>query len=415
MDRAPLPVIHEVLPSEILATIFEEHAKCEWNAPAIDAQVCRFWRQIVLNTPRAWRYLEIIRYKPIQPSIRELQAWLNRSSAVPLHIRVDIDNVLDRWVSIYDLLRNYHTRIASFRIFSGPHYLFESPEFPRLRLLDITNWYLGRVNTFAIQFCSFPEIQSLRLCCVDSRRPMVPLNNLPSMELLALFQTTCTSLVQHSTSLTTLMLDDLSLGDTISSPLDFPSLTYLSLYDVRGLKPHINAPYLVTYHEGGDTIHESFSTPLLSLVEYGLYGPDPGDSVPTKWHNSFPNVSTVAIRALPLVLVSLLDSLSAHLRFLLALRTIGVGSMTENIQITEDEKKTMQSLIAVQSDACHMDVALYFEKARPFRIPIFFGAVSYRTIKWLVNSDARTGPRSSMVKARHLSVIIRTRFHSVMP
>jgi hypothetical protein len=385
MDRAPLPVIHEVLPSEVLEMIFEEHAICEWNAPAIDAQVCRFWRQIVLNTPRAWRYLEILHYKPNQPSIRELQAWLNRSGAVPLHIRVDIDNVLDYWVNIYDLLKNYHTRIASLRMLSGSYYLFDGPEFPRLRLLDIKNWYLVHRNSSYIQFCSLPELQSLRHCYVGSRRPMVRLNDLPSMELLALFHTTCTSLAQHSPSLTTLMLDAVSFWDTISSPVDFPSLTYLSLYDVRGLKPHINAPFLVTYHEGAGTIHESFSNPLPSLVEYGLYGPGAGDLDPTKWHILFPNVSRVAIRALPRVLVSLFESLSAHLRFLLVLRTISVGPVTKGIQITEEEKKVMISLIRVRSDACHMDVALYFEKARPFRIPIFFGEVSHSTIKWLVN------------------------------
>ena len=185
------------------------------------------------------------------------------------------------------------------------------------------------------------------------------------------------------------MLDDVSLGDTISSPVDFPSLTYLSLYDVRGLKRHINAPCLVTYHEGDITVRESFSTPLPSLVEYGVYGPDSGDSDPTTWHIFFPNISRLAIRAHPCVLVSLLDSLSAHLRFLLVLRTISVGSSGKDSQLTEDEQKTMKSLIRVGSEACDMDVALYFEKGSPFCIPIFFGSVSRCKIKWPMNSDAR--------------------------
>jgi len=393
MDRAPSPVIHEVLPSEILALIFEEHAKCEWSAPAIDGRVCRFWRRVVLNTPRAWRYLEIPQYRHTQPSIRELQSWLNRSGTVPLHIniRVGIDIRLDKGVNgwaFYDLISGCHARIASLRMASAHPSFFEGRVFPCLRLLDVTNWYLLHRHS-PIRFCSLPELQSLRLGYIDPSLaedalhpidPVVALNDLTSMESLVLYLTTCTSLVQHSLSLTTLMLDAVSFGDTISSPVDFPSLTYLSLYEVSGLKPHINAPCLVTYHEGADAVHESFSTPLPSLVEYGLYGPNFGHSDPTKWHNFFPNISRVAIRAVPYVLVTLLDSLSTHLS-LLALRTISVGSVGEDIQFTEDERKTLKRLVGVQSAACHMDVELCFEETPPFQFPIFFGAVSHRTIR----------------------------------
>jgi len=394
MDRAPLPVIHEVLPSEVLATIFEEHAKCEWRAPAIDQRVCRFWRQIVLNTPRAWSYLEISHCKINRPNLRKLQSWLNRSGAVPLHIRVGIAIAYEGGVngrSISDLLSNHHTRIASLRMVSGSRYLFEDREFPCLRLLDIADWYLWYKVSPTIHFRSFPKLRSLRLGFkgwTSANSTVVPLNDLTSIELLVLCHITCTSLVQHSPSLTTLMLESVSLGDTISSRVDFPSLIYLSLYDVRGLKPHVNAPCLVTYHEGADTTQESFSTPLPSLVEYGLYDPASGHSDPTKWHILFPNISRVAIRAVPRVAMLLLDSLSAHLRFLLVLRMICVGPVkedhfTEDIQFTEDEQKTMKSLIGVRSDACHVDVELCFEKTLPYRIPIFFGAVSHRSIKWL--------------------------------
>jgi hypothetical protein len=339
---------------------------------------------------------------------------------VPLNIRVGIDIVIENWVNgraLYNLLSNYHTRIASLRMASSSQYLFKGREFPCLRLLDIPSWYLLSGDSPTILFCSLPELRSLRLGINSSnvkhhKDTLVPLNDLPSMESLVLFHTTCTSLAPHSPSLTTLMLDSVSFGDTISSPVDFPSLTYLSLYDVYDLKTHINAPCLVTYHEGGCTILESFSTPLPSLVEYGLYGSEFSDSDPTKWHILFPNISRVAIRAVPHVLIPVLDALSAHLRFLLVLRTISVGSGRGDIQFTEDEQKVMNSLIGVRSDVCHMDITLCFEKARPFRIPIFFGAVSHRTIKWLVKSDARTGPRLFLVKAKASQCYHKTRPHS---
>src|SRR5260221_14572863 len=141
MGSAPSPVIHEVLPSEVLSTIFEEHAKLEWRAPAIDARVCRVWNQIVLKTPRAWAYLEISGYKPY--SIAVLRSWLNLSVAAPLHIHIspDIDDSLERG-HIYrrkflDLLHEYYTRIASLRITWAHGSFFEGREFPRLHLLDL--------------------------------------------------------------------------------------------------------------------------------------------------------------------------------------------------------------------------------------------------------------------------------------
>ena len=390
MDRAPSPVIHEVLPSDVLAMIFEEHAKCEWSAPAIDERVCRLWRRIVLDTPRAWRYLEIPPYECKQPSIRELKSWLSRSGTVPLHIRVGIDIELSKGVKVwtlYGLLSDHHTRIASLQMVSGYPPFFEGRVFPCLRRLDVSTWYLSRGYPPNIHFGDLPELRSLRLGFIDksiAEDPLmcvVALNDLTSMESLVLYRATCTSLAPHSLSLTTLMLDTVTLRDPMSSPVDFPSLTYLSLYDVRGLKPNIYAPCLDTYHEGGDTIHESFPTPLPSLVEYGLYGPYFDDSDPASWPKNFPNISRIALRADPRVIVALLDSLSTHLPTLLALRTISIGPDTEDTQFMEDTQEIMKSLIGVQGDACHMGVALCFEGAPSFQIPIFFGAVSHRTMR----------------------------------
>jgi hypothetical protein len=116
----------------------------------------------------------------------------------------------------------------------------------------------------------------------------------------ALYDTNCTSLAQHSQSLTSLLLERISWSNVISG-VTLPSLTYLSLYNMRGLKPHINAPCLATYHEGGFTEFESFSAPLHSLVEYGEFALGPGEKIPgdiaiTSWHDSFPNITRIAIR-----------------------------------------------------------------------------------------------------------------------
>src|SRR5258708_40170545 len=90
-------VVHEVLPHEILAVIFEEHAKLEWTAPAIDGRVCRSWRQIVLNSPRAWAYLKICPEYHARSKFEELRLWLNRSGAAPLHLHFKEEFTFDNY------------------------------------------------------------------------------------------------------------------------------------------------------------------------------------------------------------------------------------------------------------------------------------------------------------------------------
>ena len=145
MDPTRPLVIHELLLSEIMGVLFEEHAKLEWRAPAIDGRVCRIWREIVLNIPRAWIYLDISDREPprIQTRIQELREWLNRSGSAPLYIHVNrkwVHNAYPVDYGLYDLLGSYHTRIASLRLPSGDPSFFNEREFPCLQLLDITRW-----------------------------------------------------------------------------------------------------------------------------------------------------------------------------------------------------------------------------------------------------------------------------------
>ncbi len=120
------------------------------------------------------------------------------------------------------------------------------------------------------------------------------------------------------------MLDDVILRDSMSAPVALPSLIYLSLYDVDGLKPHINAPCLITYHEGGRTVKESFSAPLPSLIEYGVHDLRAINFHLAEWHLFFPNILRLSVRAHQDVLLSCLDSLANQPHLLPALREISV-------------------------------------------------------------------------------------------
>ncbi len=110
MDPVLSFVIHEVPPIEILEMVFEEHAIPQWEAPAIDGQVCRFWRRAVLNTPRAWAHIKIPKYHV--PSVDELCLRLHRSKPAPLHIDTGAEGQ-DACQRLYDLFSFHHMRIAS--------------------------------------------------------------------------------------------------------------------------------------------------------------------------------------------------------------------------------------------------------------------------------------------------------------
>jgi hypothetical protein len=379
-----------------MGVIFKEHAMLEWRAPAIDGRVCHIWRQIVLNTPRAWVYLEIS--DEVLPTIRELREWLDRSGSAPLYIRVNKKFTFHEHLKerpLHDLLSSYHTRIASLRLHFGDPSFFERRDFPCLRVLDISRWYSMGSPLCPVRWDSMLSLQSLHLAAATKTFPL-QWSELPPLEALNLFSTRLTSPPKYSLSLTTLMLDGVSIGDAISSPIAFPSLTYLSLYEVIGLKPYINAPCLITYHEGG--CQESFSSPLPSLVEYGVYCPSSNDTNPARWHRSFPNMSRLSIRGPSFSLVSFFRSLSHDPYTLPALQTISAGS--PNGPFTEKEQAIIRNLVRVRGEACQTHVMLYFDMKEQYKIPIYFGEVSHCISKYLRVSNVHSRTRKLLTEGR---------------
>ena len=361
MDPVLSPVIHDILPNEILELIFEEHAVLEWEAPTIDGQVCRLWREIILNTPRVWAYFTICKYN--MPGMGELRSRLHRSSSALLHIEARAEERASQ--KLYDLLSDHRARIASLRMEYGSQSFFEGRDFPCMQILDVTCWYPTRWG-------SMPKLQSLRLDAYQ--KSVVPLSELAPLKKLSLSWVSCTSALWHSQSLTTLMLSNVVLVDAISGPVTFPCLTYLSLLGVRGLKPHVNAPRLVTYHEEGFMARESFSISLLSLVEYGVYRSTPSNSDPATWHLSFPNIQRLAIRAYRSVLLRFFTSLANQPHVLPALHTISAGqSDGDAYQVRSGDQQKIMNLVSMRNKACDVNVMVYFEEVAPFQIPIFLG------------------------------------------
>ena len=245
---------------------------------------------------------------------------------------------------------------------------FEGRDFPSMRVLDVRFWYRRGSSSHPLRWGHMPELRSLHLCPrnVDS----VPLDSLPPLKTLVLHIIECNSLSRHSPSLVTLMLHSVHFKDAISGPIDFPSLTHLALFGVRGLKPYINAPYLVTYYESKGTRDESFSAPIPSLVEYGVCGVYKSlDSAPTEWDRSFPNIQKLFIREEPSVLMSLLHSLATHPHSLPALQMISAGpSWKWGVEFEKSTQEVMERLIQARSKACLRDIVLCFEPGQPLHI-----------------------------------------------
>ena len=213
---------------------------------------------------------------------------------------------------------------------------------------------------------------------------VVHLSEFAPLKMLTLSSFSCTSILCHSQSLTTLMLYHMHL-DAISGPVTFPSLTYLSVWATSGLTPHINTPSLVTCHDNGDLVNRSFNIPLPSLVEYGIYQPR---SDPAKWHLPLPNVQRLAIRAGQRMLLSFFTTLANQPHVLPTLQTVSVGGTKGlgklaigSYQISKRAQKEIESLVLVRNEASNVKVVLCFETEPPLQIPMFFGSVSNPSIK----------------------------------
>ena len=369
MDPPLSLVIHDILPTEILEMIFVEHATLEWKAPSIDGQVCRLWRRIVLNTPREWAYFTI---RNNSVPIDEVRLRLQRSSPAPLHIDTR-DAGQNFCQKLYDLFSDHHTRIASLRVWWGSQSFFEERDFPCMQRLDAPRWD-------PVRWGSMPKLHYLRLGAYKSC--MLPLSELPPLKILILSGVECTSVLRHTQSLTTLMLCNVNFVYAISGPLTFPCLTYLSLHGVRCLKPHVDAPRLLTYHEGGG-VSELFNISLPSLVEYGVIYKSASTLDPAAWRLSFPNIRRLAIRAEDMVIISIFSSLANQPYFLPSLQTISVGNIHgDSYCLAEGTQEEIERLVLVRNKACDGNVVVCFETQAPFKIPIFFGAVSDCLIKW---------------------------------
>ena len=377
MTSAPAaPCINEVLPEEVFGVIFEEHAKLEWRAPLIDGQVCCQWRQTILRSPRAWAHLEIGANFQSAPS--KLHQWLDRSGSAPLHIRA-ISLIWGR----EEVLDQHCGRIESISLSGHCLAFLKNRSFPILQSLTIEAWNIKNLVIRWSAWRAMPRLHYLRASHVSM--DTLPLDLFLPLRVLALYVVNdCDFTIRNSShSLTSLILRCISLKYT-SESLEFPSLKFLSLFDVGNIKHRMNVPALTTYHEGGRIEEESFSMSLPFLIEYGIsriYSKSPLNV--TRLHQCYPNISRLSVRAYPSDVKQFLHSLSRQPTTLPMLRILALGAAYEPKEYRGEDKDSMMDDVLVRNMASSVKMELCFDGM--VRFPLRFGNVRVTLTKVEVN------------------------------
>ena len=367
MTNAPVTrCINEVLPEEVFGVIFEEHAKLEWRAPVIDAQVCHQWRQTILHSPRVWAYPEFP--QSCKPAPLNLHQWLDRSGSLPLHIQ------LMEWIcGAEEVLDPHCKRIKSISLSDGLISFLKNRSFPILQSLTIRAAYRSLPLMTWSTPCTMPALRSFRASNISVNA--LPSNIFPALRTLALYRVDdCDCIIRNTShSLTSLMLSRITLQYT-SESLEFPSLRFLSLFWVRYIKHRMNVPALTTYHESDITDEESFPVSLPFLIEYGIHRPT---QVPplnvTRLHQCYPNISRLSLRTHRYAVKPFLRSLSSQPTALPMLRLLAVGGGYDLIGYSGEDKDIMKKAVFMRNMTSSVKMELCFDGKD--RVPLYFAHV----------------------------------------
>lgn len=275
--------INEMLPTEILGLVFEEHTLLHWNAPVVDGLVCRLWRQLILHTPGAWSRIAVRKVK-VGPSVEALRLWLDRAKSSPLHLQFEHDSE-----ELQRLVAQYHTSI-SYLLWSCENFkVFDDRSFPNLRCLHITSW-----RQCSPKFGAMERLEHLNL--VSMHPDILDIKRIPPLKSITARYSYPSQLLQHSqATLTSLILKVVHIY--IPTTLDLPNLRYLSVFEVTGIRPIINASRLEVFYESDIIMGQWFSTPMPSVIQYSTCHTDGPLKIDAA--TLYPNIRFLALRLFP--------------------------------------------------------------------------------------------------------------------
>jgi len=235
------------LPFDVLSAIFVWCASVDWDSPVRIVGVCRVWREVILETPTAWSFVDLYSEMPAEG----INMFFERSRQVPLHISLPKSTP-------FELLSSMAHRICCLTLLSLSS-LPSNAVFPSTRRLSIPyrrgGMPLSFVNTHrfpalihlatpstSVYGASSPSTSNFVFPPLKSWRLCVGLDLSWSANL-SLCQNTLVSLSLH---------DHVKGRLVVKQQILLPALKYLQLFARDTLKREVldlKTPVLETYTE----------------------------------------------------------------------------------------------------------------------------------------------------------------------
>ncbi|KIM30846.1 hypothetical protein M408DRAFT_21669 [Serendipita vermifera MAFF 305830] len=131
------------VPADVLSLVFIEVCQEDWKAPKVLGIVCRHWREVLLNTPRAWACIHIGPRSTYVP-LNILSLWLSRCGACKLHASFSTSTKAD----MAEVVCRHGANLQCLSLFHHFHCLRH--DFPQLQEL--------RLGPEKLLFGSAPEL-----------------------------------------------------------------------------------------------------------------------------------------------------------------------------------------------------------------------------------------------------------------
>ncbi|KAJ7461515.1 hypothetical protein FB451DRAFT_1497381, partial [Mycena latifolia] len=222
--------------------------------------VCRHWRQVALNTPHMWATPVALRPPGIKPThyyLASTKTWLDRSSPLPLSLRIfpqdvdaDLTSLMDVLLSVADRWKTIHTPYESLDTF---------PSLPRNAFPTLEEVSLSvRKTVVGLDICAFataPRLQSVALG-ETLRKVHMPWKQLTEISVANTSPLLCRSILFACQNLETATF-------TISGQEEIPALPTHQLAHLKTLD--------VTFRNGMTaSFLDSFKLPLLQSLTLSM-------------------------------------------------------------------------------------------------------------------------------------------------
>lgn len=227
---------------DILSPIFELCSMMDWTSPLRIGGVSRYWRSIVLNTPRAWQFVDTTR---VSEFICEI--YFQRSRHCGLHVISD------------KVMGDAADKVRCLTVTDRPVYT-DAPNFPRLERLCYSGAMRQLADVTILSVSHFPLLRHLEIHNMIDSTP-AELLEMPPLESLVISvhdEDGWLEILQAcQLSLKSLTITVYECYAQLTIHIELPKLLYLKvidrLPDRYSISLDLKTPILKTYIEANST------------------------------------------------------------------------------------------------------------------------------------------------------------------